>query len=103
MRKARQSDLRAMAEVAAAVFVDEELFGELMHPHGKQYPEGFILFFERKFFSHWYDSNRHFLVGLDKVSGRVIAAADWERQGVSIVGSTSWSNYLGSGKDEARL
>ena len=90
-----------MAEISAAAFMDEELFGDLMHPHRKEYPEDFILFFKRKFLSHWYDSNRHFLVGLDKVSGKVIAVAEWERQGASTIGSTSRSDYLDTGKDEA--
>jgi hypothetical protein len=90
-----------MAEVSAAAFMDEELFGELMHPRRKEYPEDFILFFERKYLSHWYDPAHHFLVGLDKVSGKVIAVAQWERQGASIT-STSWSNYLDLGKDGAR-
>jgi hypothetical protein len=72
IRKARKSDLQAMAEISAAVFMDEELFGDLMHPHRKEYPEDFILFFKRKFLSHWYDSNRHFLVGLSKVPPRSV-------------------------------
>jgi hypothetical protein len=101
-RKARQSDLRAMAEVAAAAFADEELFGSLLHPRRKEYPEDFILFFERKFLGHWYDSNRHFLVALDKVSGQIIAVAEWERQGASAMASASWSKYLNLGKDKAR-
>jgi hypothetical protein len=100
IRTARQSDLRAMAEVAAAAFVDEELFGRLMHPHRKEYPEDFILFFKRKFLRHWYDSNHYFLVGLHKVSGKVVAVAEWERQGAFAVTSTSWSKYLNLGKDK---
>lgn len=87
-----------MAEVAAAAFMNEELFGELMHPHRKEYPEDFILFFERKFWSHWYDPNHHFLVGLDKVTGKVVAVAEWNRQGSSTATSTSWSNSLDLGR-----
>lgn len=87
-----------MAEAAAAAFMDEELFGVLMHPHRKEYPEDFVLYFERKFLSHWYDSNHHFLVGLDRVSGKVIAVAEWERQGTTPIDSSSWSSYLDSGK-----
>ncbi|KAL5345293.1 hypothetical protein ACLOAV_009663 [Pseudogymnoascus australis] len=83
-----------MAEVSAAAFMNEELHGELMHPYRKEYPEDFILFFERKLLSHWYDPKHHFLVGLDKLSGKVIAVAMWERQGASTDSFTSWSNYL---------
>ena len=94
IRKATRGDLRAMAEVAAAAFMDEELLGVLMHPHRKEYPEDFIGFFERKFFSHWYDPRYHFLVALDKVSGKVVAVAQWERQGVAV----SWRDSSGFGR-----
>lgn len=88
-----------MAEVSAAAFMNEELHGELMHPYRKEYPEDFILFFERKLLSHWYDPKHHFLVGLDKLSGKVIAVAMWERQGASTDSFTSWSNYLNYSKE----
>ncbi|KAG0648571.1 hypothetical protein D0Z07_5144 [Hyphodiscus hymeniophilus] len=93
IRKAVRGDLRAMAEVSAAAFMGEELFGELMHPRRKEYPEDFIVFFERKYLSHWYDPRHHFLVGLDGVSGRVVAVAEWDRQGAS----TSWSDKMDFG------
>src|ERR1700761_2695660 len=102
IRKAKNGDFRAMAEVAAAAFADEELFGVLMHPHQKECPEGFVLYWERKFLKHWYDSNYHFLVGLDKESGKVIAVAMWERQGASTAGSTPWSGYFDSGKNASK-
>ena len=97
IRKAARSDLRAMAEVSAAAFKDEELFGELMNPHRNEYPEDFVLFFEKKFLSHWYDPNHHFLVGLDKASEKIVAVAEWDRQGASSVSSR---NSLDLGKDD---
>ena len=81
IRKATLGDVRAMAEAAAAAFMEEELFGKLMHPHRKEYPEDFVHYFEGKFVKHWDDPNHHFLVGLEKETGRVVAVADWERQG----------------------
>lgn len=70
-----------MAEVLALSFADEELFGQLMHPHRKQYPDDFVTFFERKIRKHWYEYNRRFLVSCDAESGRVLGVALWERQG----------------------
>jgi hypothetical protein len=81
IREARFSDLRAIAEVAAAAFADEELFGRLMHPHRNEYPEDFITFFEHKFLAHWVDHKRVILVSLGTESGKVVGVADWERQG----------------------
>ena len=78
-----------MAEAAAAAFMDEELYGVLMHPHRKEYPEDYALAFERMLLTAWYSANRKFLVGLDKTSGNVVAFAEWERQGISAT-STSW-------------
>ena len=93
IRKAMRSDVRAMAETAAAAFMDEELFGELMHPYRKEYPEDFVRYWEGKFASHWHDPKHHFLVGLDGKTGKVVAVADWDRQGLSGAAST-WSDYL---------
>jgi hypothetical protein len=81
IRKARRSDFRAMAEVMAAAFLNEELFGELMHPHRHEYPEDFIGFFERRIWSHWFQYQRTIIVSEDPASGKVVGVADWERQG----------------------
>lgn len=81
IRKARHGDLRAMAEVLAAAFLNEELFGELMHPHRHEYPEDFIKFFERRIWAHWFEYQRAILVSEDPASGKVVGVADWERQG----------------------
>ena len=81
IRKARRGDFRAMAEVMAAAFANEELFGELMHPHRHEYPEDFIQFFERRIWAHWFDSHRTILVSEDPASSKVVGVADWERQG----------------------
>jgi len=81
IRKARRGDLRAMAEVLAAAFFNEELFGELMHPHRHEYPEDFVNFFERRIWSHWFEYQRTILVSEDPESGKVVGVADWERQG----------------------
>lgn len=85
-----------MAEVAAAAFVDEELWGVLMHPLRKEYPEDFVSFFQTKFLRQWFDSRREVLVGLDGPMGKVVAYAIWERQGVAET-ATGWANYLSSG------
>ncbi|KID69000.1 uncharacterized protein G6M90_00g054370 [Metarhizium brunneum] len=82
IREAKYSDLREMAEAAAAAFQDEELFGELMHPRRKEYPQDFVAYFERRFLRHWNDPNCHLVVGLDKTTGKVVGCAQWERQGV---------------------
>ncbi len=81
IRKARRDDIRAMADVLAAAFLNEELFGALMHPRRHEYPEDFIRFFERRIWAHWFDYQRSILVSEDPLSGKVVGVADWERQG----------------------
>jgi hypothetical protein len=88
IRKARRGDLRAMAEVTAAAFLKEELFGELMHPYRHEYPEDFIQFFERRIWVHWFQYQRTILVSEDPVSGKVVGVADWERQGKNALTTT---------------
>lgn len=98
IRKAKYGDIRAMAEVAAAAWIDEELYGHLMHPYRDTYPEDFVKYFERKISKDWYMPNRHFLVGLDPDSGKVAAIASWDRQVDLAENSSSWTQHLDVGK-----
>jgi hypothetical protein len=81
IRDARSSDFPEMEKVCAAAFLDEELFGVLMHPHRYEYPDDFAGFFLRSFQMHWYDYNRKFLVSVDSDTGKILGVAHWERQG----------------------
>ena len=57
------------------------VYGHLMHPHRKGYPEDFIAFFFYKVGKHWLDYTRVILVSVDDASGRVVGFADWQKQG----------------------
>lgn len=80
VRKATGHDLHYMASIAAEAFIEDELVGELMHPHRKQYPNDFVSYFERHILKHWYDHNSHFLVVVEEESGKVVSFAHWQRQ-----------------------
>jgi hypothetical protein len=88
IRKAHRGDLRVIAEVLAAAFLNEELFGDLMHPKRHEYPEDFIRFFEHRIWTHWFEYQRTILVSEDPVSGKVVGVADWERQGENALTTT---------------
>jgi hypothetical protein len=81
IRDAQISDFHTMAQVMAAAFMEEELFGDLINPHRHSYPDDFIMFFEREIWSHWYDWNRRYLVNCEEETGRILGVAQWERQG----------------------
>jgi hypothetical protein len=79
-RRANYSDLRPAAEVAAAAFVEEELFGTLLHPHRREYWEDYVRFFEQDFRVKWLQRTYVILVAVDEL-GKVVGIAKWERQG----------------------
>jgi len=81
IRKALSSDHRAMAEIAAKAFVDEDLFGRFMYPFRREYPEDYILMWEWKIWTKFNDYAREYLVSTDEESGKVVAWAVWERLG----------------------
>lgn len=86
IRNATPSDFHEMAQVAAAAFMDEELFGELMHPHRHSYPSDFVAFFERLIWGRYWDWNCRYLVSIDSKSQRMLGIAMWERQGAPVLG-----------------
>lgn len=79
IRQANYSDLRPAAEVAAAAFINDDLFGQLMHPHRHKYPEGFVGFWEQYFRAKWLQPKYTFLVAIGG-SGKVVGLAIWERE-----------------------
>lgn len=81
IRTLQPGELRAAAEVFAAAFFDEELYGDLMHPHRHQYPQDFIRYFEYKAWLHSLDRKKKVVVATDPNSGKVVGVAVWERQG----------------------
>lgn len=81
IRKATPADQRAMAEVAAAAFVDDDVFGRFMFPHRREYPEDYIAMWERGLWVKATDYTREYLVSVDEGSGKVVAWAGWVRVG----------------------
>ena|ERR1700761_3793482 len=79
IRLANYSDLRPAAEVAAAAFIGDELFGELIHPHRHKYPEDFIRAWQQDFQLKWLQRAYAFLVAVDD-KGTVVGLATWERE-----------------------
>ena len=57
------------------------VFGVLMNPHRKEYPEEFIQFFERKIGKNMLDPQNEVLVAVDAESGKVAGVGSWHRHG----------------------
>jgi len=71
-----------MAKIAAQAFFDDELLGDLIHPHRHQYPEDMHLWWLKRMRKGWTDPRNHFLVSTSK-DGEVAAWVQWMRKGIS--------------------
>jgi len=82
IRQAHYGDLRPAAEVAAAAFTDDSLFGELMHPHRHEHPEDFIRYWEHEIRIKWLQPKYTVLVAVED-GDQVVGLAIWERENES--------------------
>ena len=81
IRKAVPADHRAMAEIAARAFVDDDVFGRFKFPYRREHPEDYISMWERRI---WVTSNGYtheYVVSIDEKSGEIAAWAEWTRVG----------------------
>jgi hypothetical protein len=78
-RAARFSDLSSIATAWAAAFFDDEIIGELMHPHRNDYPDDVYWFLLRAIRERFWNWRHQFIVVTE--DGKVVGAADWRRLG----------------------
>lgn len=84
LREARLSDLSSIARVWHRAFFDDEIIGEIMHPHRQQYPEDVYWFLLRGIRERFWDWRHQFMVAVttnDQDVETVVGAADWQRLG----------------------
>ncbi|ORY16826.1 acyl-CoA N-acyltransferase [Clohesyomyces aquaticus] len=86
IRPARFTDHGAMSTVCCAAFFDENLFGHIMHPHRKEYPDDPALYWHAFVRDSWFDWRTHVFVAVaaDEKNGgkeKVVGVSVWERQG----------------------
>ena len=84
LRTAQLSDLPAIARVWHAAFFDDEIIGDMMHPHRKEHPEDVYWFLLRGLRERYWDWRHQFIVVVTKEENggeRVVGAADWRRLG----------------------
>ncbi|KAH7064014.1 acyl-CoA N-acyltransferase [Paraphoma chrysanthemicola] len=79
LRPARLTDLSSIAAVWAAAFFDDEIIGEIMHPHRNEHPDDVYWFLLRGIRERFWDWRHQFMVITD--GGKVVGAADWRRLG----------------------
>jgi hypothetical protein len=81
IRAAVPVDYPRMAEVAAAAFMEDDVYGRFMFPHRRQYPEDYITQWERRIAMYATKPEYEQYVAVDALTGSVVAWACWERIG----------------------
>lgn len=84
LRDARYSELPRISHVLAKAFWEDNLFGQLIHPHRNEYPDDVDLYWLRRARVNFWDYRRRWLVATDKdKSGQevIVGIAQWERLG----------------------
>jgi hypothetical protein len=80
LRTAQITDLTFIARVWTAAFFDDEIIGQIMHPHRNQYPDDVYWFLLRGIRERFWDWRHQFIV-VTANDGNVVGAADWRRLG----------------------
>lgn len=83
IRPAKRSDIPALCRICALAFYNDELFGDMMHPHRNEFPDDFEQYFVQKFFLSWWDFTHVLWVSTVEDEGRevVVGFAEWELKG----------------------
>lgn len=81
IRRAKLKDSQTLGTILAAGFIDDDVFGEYLFPHRREYPDDYRLQFARMMRSHMYKRGHRVRVAVDSSTSRVIGVASWERQG----------------------
>ena len=85
VRFARFADLQSIARVMGDAFFDVDLFGDIIHPHRKQYPKDVELYWLRRAYVNFWNYRWRWLVAVDAdaATGKevVVGVAQWERMG----------------------
>ncbi|KAF2689936.1 acyl-CoA N-acyltransferase [Lentithecium fluviatile CBS 122367] len=85
IRFARYTDLPSIARVMGRAFFDDDLFGDIIHPYRKQYPEDVNLYWLRRAYVNFWNYRWRWLVAVTKdvSTGKedVVGVAQWERLG----------------------
>ncbi|KAL6880046.1 acyl-CoA N-acyltransferase [Trichoderma longibrachiatum] len=84
LRNARYSELPEVAHVMAKAFWDDNLFGDLIHPHREEYPDDVDLYWLRRARVSFWNHRWHFIVAVDKDEtghDTIVGIALWARLG----------------------
>jgi GNAT superfamily N-acetyltransferase len=84
LRPAKPSDEPAIVEICARAFMEEDLFGRVIHPYRAQYPNDVQIFWHEWVRNDWANPRNNIIVAVTTTEAeqeKVIGAAIWQRQG----------------------
>ncbi|KAH8668614.1 acyl-CoA N-acyltransferase [Xylariales sp. PMI_506] len=85
LRDACWSDLPRMAHILALAFWDDNVVGDIIHPHRQEFPEDFDAYWLRRLHCAFWDYRTRLLVAVDREedSGKevVVGVSRWTRMG----------------------
>lgn len=84
LREASYAELPRIAHILAKAFWEDNLFGQLIHPHRNEYPDDVDLYWLRRARINFWDPRRRWLVATDKDKSSqeiIVGIAQWERLG----------------------
>lgn len=83
IRPAQVSDLVAASKVCARAFWNDNLFGDLIHPHRQKYPDDMHLYWLKRLRAELKDPDTHILVAIAPDGGEVVGLGQWIRMRAS--------------------
>jgi hypothetical protein len=83
IRPAYYSELPAIAALLTKAFWNDDLFGDIIHPHRAQFPEDNDLYWLRRARVNWWDWSMRYIVSIVREAGRdvITGVALWARIG----------------------
>jgi len=83
VRPATAADLVAASKVCARAFWDDNLFGDIIHPHRQKYPDDMHLYWLKRLRADLRDPDTHILVATAPDGGDVVGVGQWIRMRLS--------------------
>lgn len=83
IRPATAADLVAASKVCARAFWDDNLFGDIIHPHRQMYPDDMHLYWLKRLRADLRDPDTHILVATAPDGGNVVGLGQWIRMRAS--------------------
>ncbi|KAI4625960.1 hypothetical protein J4E80_003094 [Alternaria sp. BMP 0032] len=84
LRLSKPSDGPAIVNICARAFMEEDLFGRVIHPYRAQYPNDVKIFWHEWVRNDWTNPRNNVIVAVSTTSYQqehVIGVAIWQRQG----------------------